>query len=168
MSVIENDMKFDDELINKLLTCEKEIVQGPGKPRLERGNHRVGFELQSVDEEFYFSAFGRYNAMFPENFSVGLVYNLRQEKGSHEILRCNGPHGEHKMFPHHVHFHIHKITIDAIESGLKEDCFIEIANEYTTYEDALRFFVKYINLKPADLKRYFPGRDLQTKLDLDR
>lgn len=71
------------------------------------------------------------------------------------------------MSPHHVHFHIHKITTGAIESGLKEDCFIEITEEYTTYEDALRFFVKYINLKPADIKLYFPGRDLQTKLDLD-
>ncbi|MFQ5633280.1 MAG: hypothetical protein ACE5I1_31330 [bacterium] len=86
-------MKFDNELIDKLLTCEKEIVHGPGKPRLERGHHRIGFELQSIDEEFHFSAFGRCNAMFSENFSVGLVFSPRQEKGSYEILRCNGPHG---------------------------------------------------------------------------
>lgn len=104
---------------------------------------------------------------FLRTFQLDWVYSPRQEKGSYEILRCNGPHGEHKMSPHHVHFHIHKITTGAIESGLKEDCFIEITEEYTTYEDALRFFVKYINLKPADIKLYFPGRDLQTKLDLD-
>jgi hypothetical protein len=160
-------MKFDNELIKKLLICEKEIVQPPSKPKFERGHFRIGFELQSEDKDFYFTAFGRYNATFPENFSVGLVYNPRQEKGSYEILRCNGPHGEHKKFPHHVNFHIHKITTDAIENGLREDSFVEITDKYATFEEAVRFFVRYINLRPQDSKRYFPGRDLQAELFKD-
>ncbi|MBC8181680.1 hypothetical protein H8E88_11210 [candidate division KSB1 bacterium] len=133
-------MEFTDELIGQLKTCPKEIVQSPGKPRLDRGYYRIGFELQSVDQEFFFIAFGRYNLMFPENFSIGLVYSPRHEKGSYEILRCNGPHGEHEMFPHHVHFHIHEITTAAMENGLKEDRNIEITDKYTNFDDALRFF----------------------------
>ena len=161
-------MDFSDEQFDKLITCEKEIVQAQGKPKLERGHYRISFELQSVDKEFYFRAYGRYNAAFPENFSVGLVYNPRHEKGSYDIVRCNGPHGEHRMHPHHVYFHIHKITTTAIESGLKEDCFVEITDKYATFEDALRFFVKYIHLKSADIKRHFPGKNLQTSfLDIE-
>jgi len=157
-------MKFDDDLINKLLSCEKKIIQPPGKPKLERGHYRIGFDLQSVDEAFFFTAYGRYNAMFPENFSLGLKYNPKQERGSFDLLRCNGPHGEHKMYPHHVYFHIHKITTDAMVNGLKEDSVIEITDRYANFEDALRFFVRHINLIPEDIKRHFPGRDLQTQL----
>ena len=160
-------MKFDADIINKLLTCKKKIVQAPGKLKLERGHYRIGFDMQSEDDNFYFSAFGRYNAMFPENFSIGLIYIPKDEKRSYEILRCNGPHGEHKMFPHHVHYHIHKITTDAVESALKEDCFIELTDKYATYDDALHFFVKYINLTADDIKQYFPGDDFQFKLFKD-
>jgi hypothetical protein len=78
-------MTFDDKLIKKLLTCEKEIVQAPGKLKLERGHYRIGFEMQSKDNEFHFGAFGRFNAVFQENFSIGLVYNPKHEKGSYEI-----------------------------------------------------------------------------------
>lgn len=157
-------MKFDEQLILKLLTCPKEIVEAPGKQRLDRGHYRLGFDLQSIDKQFYFSAFGRYNAMFPENFSVGLVFFPKDEKGSYEILRCNGQHGEHMMFPHHNYFHIHKITPVAVNDLMREDCFIETTDKYATFEEALRFFVGYIQLKPNDIQKYFPGRDLQMDL----
>lgn len=157
-------MKFDNEYINKLLSCKKEIVQVPSKIKLEHGHYRIGFEMRSINKEFFFSAFGRFNAMFPENFSVGLVYLPKEERGSFEILRCNGPHGEHRMFPHHIHYHIHKITTDAIDNALKEDSYIEITDKYVKYEDALHFFVKHINLKPDDIEKYFPGENLQFEL----
>jgi len=157
-------MIFSEKLIHKLLNCPKEIVQAPGKPRIEKGHYRIGFELQSVDKEYYFNAFGRYNSTFPENFSVGLIYFPKNEKGSYEILRCNGLHGEHKLFPHHLSFHIHKITIEAIENHLKEDSNIEFTDQYVTFDDALRFFVKYINLNHDDIQKYFPGKDLQLNL----
>ncbi len=96
--------------------------------------------------------------MFAENFSVGLIYVPKQEKGSYEILRCNGPHGEHKLFPHHVHYHIHKITADAMENSLKDDCHIELTDQYGTFEEALHFFVKHIHLKRDDIERYFSGK----------
>ncbi len=102
--------------------------------------------------------------MFPENFSIGLVYSPKHEKGSYEILRCDGPHGEHEMFPHHVHFHIHEITSAALENGLKEDRNMEITDKYTNFDDVLRFFVKHINLKSEDINRFFPGKDLQAEL----
>src|SRR2546430_1685956 len=101
--------------IDQLINCDKKIVTHTTGWRLpawkpDRGHHRIALELQSTDEEFLFNAFGRYNSQFEENFSFGLLYIPKHEKGSYEIVRCNGPHGEHLQYPHHVHYHIHKAT----------------------------------------------------------
>ena len=154
-------MKLDNEFIQILLNSTKEIVQPPNKPKLERGHYRIGFELQSIDKSYFFSAFGRYNVMFQENFSIGLIFIPKDEKGVYELLRCNGQHGEHKMFPHHTYFHIHRASTDAIEQGLREDCGIEITDKYATFEEAVRFFVSLIHLNPEDINKYFPAKDLQ-------
>jgi hypothetical protein len=157
-------MKLTSELLKLLIETPKEIIQPPGKPKLDRGHYRIGFEMQSPDQKYFFSGFGRYNAMFEENFSVGLIFIPKDEKGMLEILRCNGPHGEHKMFPHHNYYHIHKATSETIDQGLKEDSFIELTDKFTTFGDALRFFVRYVHLKPDDIVKFFPDKDSQLEM----
>jgi hypothetical protein len=98
--------------------------------------------------------------MFNENFSFGLVYFPKHEKGSYEIIRCNGPHGEHVQFPHHIHYHIHKATQQNIDIGLKEDSTIEITDGYTNFDEAFRFFVCYINVIQGDINSIFPVKQL--------
>ncbi len=83
-------MALDQNFIDELIRCQKQVIKEPSTWKLDKGNYRMGFELQSVNEEYFFSAFGRYNAMFNENFSFGLVYFPKHEKGSFEIIRCNG------------------------------------------------------------------------------
>ena len=153
-------MQFDELLINELINCEKQIIHPPAALKLEKGHYRIGFELQSNDRKYFFKAFGRYNAVFNENFSVGLIYFPQHEKGSYEVIRCNGPHGEHIQFPHHTYYHIHKASSEAINVGFKEDRMIEITDKYTNYEEALRFFVQYINVNAIDIERYFPPKQL--------
>ncbi len=153
-------MDIDQNVIDELIRCPKRIIKEPTSWKLEKGNYRIGFELQSIDEKYFFTAFGRYNAMFNENFSFGLVYFPKHEKGSYEIIRCNGPHGEHVQFPHHVHYHIHKATKQNIENGLKEDSTIEITTGYTTFDEAFRFFVCYINVIQGDINSIFPIKEL--------
>lgn len=157
-------MKLTETFAQSLIDMPKELIEKPTIPKYEKGHYRMGFELQSTDKKYRFSAFGRYNATFPENFSVGLIYYPQDEKGAYEILRFNGQHGEHKMFPHHSYFHIHKVNDSAIEQGLKEDSYIEVTDKYTTFEDALRLFARTIKLQPEDIARYFPGKDLQLNM----
>jgi hypothetical protein len=152
-------MALDQKTIDELIRCPKLVTKDPSKWKLEKGHYRMGFELQSVDEQYFFTAFGRYNAAFNENFSFGLIYFPKEEKGSFEILRCNGPHGEHRQFPHHVHYHIHKATQQNIEDGLKEDSTVEITAGYTNFDEALRFFVDYIKVEHSDVIKYFPQQE---------
>ena len=157
-------MEWTQEFIDELIKCDKHILKSPTNLKLEFGHYRTSFELQSSDEKYFFSVFGRYNAMFYENFSVGLVFIPKNEKGTYIILRCNGLHGEHRMFPHHSYYHIHKITPDAIHEGLKEEAVIEITEKYSNFEDALNFFVRYIHIDIADITKHFPSKDSQLKM----
>jgi len=151
-------MILDQNKIDELIKCPKKITKKPASWRLERGNYRIDFELQSNDKQYFFSAFGRYNEKFIENFSFGLIYTPKHEKGSFELLRCNGPHGEHKQYPHHTYYHIHIATAENIVKGLKEDSTIIITQNYTTYEEAYRFFIRYINVIPEDYHELFPPK----------
>ena len=153
-------MSLDQKIIDDLILCPKRIIKPPSQWKLEKGNYRTGFELQSEDEKYFFTAFGRYNEMFNENFSFGLVYFPKHEKGRYEILRCNGPRGEHIQFPHHIHYHIDKATQQNIDSGFREDASIEITDQYTNFEEAYRFFVKYINVNQGDIDSIMPPKQL--------
>jgi len=149
-------MILNQNKIEELIKCPKMIIKKNVPWRLERGHYRIDFELQSINKQYFFTAFGRYNEMFNENFSFGLVFIPKDEKRTYELLRCNGPHGEHKQYPHHIHYHIHKATAESIMKGLKEDCAIEITRAYATYEEAYRFFMRYINIRPEDFNNLFP------------
>jgi hypothetical protein len=155
-------VRLTNDLIDELLRCQKKIIELPGRWKLDRGYNRTSFELQSLDEKFFFKAFGRVNTAFNENFSFGLIFFPQHEKGSYEIIRCNGPHGEHKSFPHHNYYHIHIATQQNVDMGLKEDSSIEITHEYTNFEQAYRYFAGRINIIPADMNLLFPP--IQTTL----
>ena len=121
---------YSDELILELLTCEKEIVDAPKNLREDRGNLKMNFTLRSTDGSYSFYGFIRKNVQFSENFSIGLDYNPKEEKGTVVLLRCNGPHGENKVHPHHIGCHIHKATAERINKGLKPEGHIEMTTEY--------------------------------------
>ncbi len=100
------------------------------------------FTLVSSDGQYNFNGFITQNLTFLENFSIGLSYNLKEEKGKMVLLRCNGPHGGTKNIPHHAVCHIHKSTAERINSGLKPEGQIELTNDYATIEEAVQFFVR--------------------------
>ncbi len=151
-------MAINQNFIDELIHCSKQIVKRPSQWKLEKGSWRMGYELESTDKKYFFTAFGRYNEKFNENFSFGLVYLPKNEKGQYEIIRCNGYHGEHLQYPHHEHYHIHKATQESIDSGLKEDGTIEITDGYTNYNEALKFFLRYIHVAKGDIAVMFPPK----------
>ncbi len=157
-------MRYTNELLDQLRTCEKKIIKGPGEFKEERGHRKQDFEMMSIDDEHHFIGFTRQNLHFPENFSVGLMYNPRDERGKIMLLRCNGPHGGNVSVEHHDQFHIHFETAERIDAGKLAPAHVEVTDHYASFDDAIQFFVKTINLRTQDRKQYFPPPTGQGKL----
>jgi len=111
--------------------------------------------MNSKDGQFSFSGFITHNIVFPENFSIGLIYKPREEKGSIVLLRCNGMHGGTIQNPHHAYSHIHTVQADFLSQGSKIENHIDITTEYSTLETAIQFYVNKIDLDPHDRQKYF-------------
>ncbi len=157
-------MVYTDEHIEALIACEKKIVSPPSMEyKEERGHMKKNFSMLSTIDNFSFRGFIRYNMMFIDNFSVGLDYEPREEKGTICLIRCNGTHGENKHLPHHKSFHLHRATAETINSGGRAESFVEPTTEDATLEQAIQYFIKKINLTMADRYKYFP--DIQRLFD---
>ncbi len=159
---------YTDTQIEELIKCEKVIIEPPTREyKEERGHRKKNFTLQSVDGQFNFSVFIRESVHFKENFSIGMDYNPREEKGTICLLRFNGKHGGNTAHQHHFLFHIHKASAYTINSGLKPESNIEKSEEYASLEEAIQYFIKMINLATSDRKKYFPPSDQQLKIGLE-
>ena len=112
--------------------------------------------MESIDGIHSFSGFISKNLTFYENFSLGLVYYPRDEKGTIVLLRVNGAHGPNENMPHHEGAHVHMATADRINAGLKPEGKIETGVPYATIEDAIQYYVKRINVIAVDRQKYFP------------
>lgn len=157
-------MTYTDSDIANLFSCSKEVVTKPKGLKEERGNLRDSFTLKSPDGSYNFNCYIRKLTAFPENFSIGLDYIPKEEKGTIKLLRCNGKHGGTIEFPHHAECHIHKATAFAINNGLDHLSTIELTSEYTTLEEAIQYFIRFININPTDRKNYYPPATGQATL----
>lgn len=158
-------MIFTNELIEELINSPKKITDSPKYAGVGRGSRKTKFSLESLDGEHYFTGFISENLTFQENFSIGLVYYPKDEKGSVVLLRCNGPHGPNALAPHHIGPHIHKATAENITAGLKPESGEIITNvPYATIEDAIQHYVRFINIVPADRQKHFPPPNNQPEL----
>ena len=150
---------YSQEEIDSLVTCAKVITEPPKKEmRCERGTRRNNMTLQSKDGDLEFSVFMRINEDFHENFSIGLNYSPRDERGTLCLLRCNGPHGEFLGgFPSsgsHFRYHVHRAKAENVEGGLRGERGAESTEAYASYKDALAFFLREINVINAS--EYLP------------
>lgn len=152
--------QYTQEEIDALIKCPKTISNN-NPPRkamaLEKGHYRNGMDLQSLDGKNKFQVYMRKNAKFEENFTIGLDYIPADGSGRITLLRCNGPHGGHINTwefesPHFGH-HIHIAKADNINDGLKSDIYAEVTQKYSTYFDALFYFLKYCNIQGYE--KYF-------------
>jgi hypothetical protein len=151
---------YSKEEIEKLLSCAK-IIKTPPKAQmvLEKGSYRNDMGLISTDDKLEFDVFMRKNMDFPENFSIGIEYKPRGEK-SFCLLRCNGPHGKFKGEPEetesvHFHYHFHKAKPENLERGIRAEQNGEITKGYASFEDALPYFLKTINVEGYE--SHFPA-----------
>jgi hypothetical protein len=162
---------YSQDEIDDLISCPKVIIEPPKKEmRSERGTRRNNMELRSAEGDLEFSVFMRINEDFPENFSVGLNYSPRDERGTLCLFRCNGPHdhlvGTVSTFKAHFGFHVHRAKAENIEAGLRPECGGELSEGYASYRDALAFFLRRINVINA-LEHFPEFSQLTLPLDLE-
>lgn len=148
-----------DELINKFITEEKIITEPPKRDFKEENQHlRNDFQLTSSDGLRKYSVFIRKHINFLENFSIGLVFHS-EEGTSYNLFRCNGNHGEVvadilNPIPH-FGYHTHIIIANLLENNINDPKQSELTNEYASYEQAINYFCRYVNIRNAE--RYFPN-----------
>ena len=158
---------YTDDFINSLISCPKIIIEAPKEVGNTRGSSKTKFGMSSADGHFRFSGFISVNNTFKENFSIGLVYAPKDERGKICLLRCNGLHGETIKVPHHTFFHIHTVSADDLNNDIKFEKQIKKTEEYSTLEDAIQFYIKHINIVPEDRKKYFPPPTGQIELEFN-
>ena len=149
--------------MDDLLTCSKAVKEPPTHDfHVEFGLRRKDAVLTAEGHSGIFRVFLRINGDFAENFSVGLRYRPSDDRGEITLLRCNGKHGDfNRSFrPEHPHcyFHIHRATQKALDRGERAESVASITNEYASFEEAVEFFVRSINLNGVDAEKYFPQK----------
>jgi hypothetical protein len=130
-----------------LIVCPKEVTEKPSANyRIDRSYRRKDFTCSSIDGTHLFKAFIKVNEEFIENFSVGLTYLAKDGTGSLILMRCNGRHGPHAIWPHHNTFHIHFLDEESLVSGVYAERHIEETSEYTNVEEATWYFVNKVGI----------------------
>ncbi len=161
-------MVFTNELIEELISCPKKVTDSPKDSGVGRGSYKTKFYLESTDGNHSFSGFISRNLTFQENFSIGLVYHPKDEKGKIVLLRVNGPHGPNENAPHHEGPHVHLSTAERINAGLKPEGMIETNVPYSTVDDAIQYYIKRINIIPADRHKHFPTPNNQIDINFEK
>lgn len=146
---------YTDLFIQQLITCQKVVTDPPKEKDARSGYTKMVFALSSSDNQFSFTGFMTQNAVFPENFSVGLVYKPKEEKGTIVLLRCNGMHGGTVQHPHHAYCHIHTVRAEFLNQGSKVENHIETTDQYSTFDSAIQFYISKINIDPSDRQKHF-------------
>ena len=157
--------------IERLISCPKNVQDPPRRqgPKLVDADYRNDMKLAASNQgpenpaPGEFTVFMRQSEDFPENFSIGLTYHPNDGRQEITLVRCNGKHGifnsRTNFNPDHAHwdFHIHRADAALLDVGFKAEKIAQKTTEYASYEEALPFFLKMINLDDRDVERYFPS-----------
>ncbi len=139
--------------IEELIRCPKKIIEPPKKQmKSDRGNLRNSMKLESLDGQYSFLVFMRRNEKFPEDFSIGIDLHSNIELGRIALFRCNSPHGGKNAESEDIHFshHTHTISAQRFRKGIKKPDLREVTKEYASFEEALLFFIREVNIIDAD------------------
>lgn len=74
-------LMYTDLFIQELIVCQKTITESPKDSGISRGSYKTTFGMTSIDGLYSFSGFISRNIKFQENFSIGLTYIPKEEKG---------------------------------------------------------------------------------------
>ncbi len=67
--------------IDSLILCEKQIIEPPKKNMASKNRSlRNDMKLSSVDRVSFFTVFMRISEFFPDDFTIGLIFNSLKGK----------------------------------------------------------------------------------------
>lgn len=149
-------MNISSEWLEELIASAKKVTIPPKKEMIiERQCRRNQFDAYSPELDETFHVFMRQNCILPDDYSVGLMWN-RKEAEPIIIFRCNGPHGGNENISHKFCTHIHRLNLElALEDVFRENDTTE-TEEYSTFEDALFFFLSRCGFNTNEMQPYFP------------
>ena len=146
--------EYTQEELERLISCSKIIVDPPKREmKLIRGNLCNSMKLESKDGEHGFLVFIRKHERFAENFSVGLTFQHKDQRGKSTIIRCNGPTAySNNPLDCNVHFsyHIHRMSIEDFNNGCEHPYDKMPSKDYASYEEALSYFINLVNIHGAE------------------
>jgi hypothetical protein len=154
---------YTDEMIAELISCRKEVLVPPKRSLASQNGHKRN-EMTLNSDARLFRVFMRISEAFEENFSIGMEY-LPPSDSPLMLVRCNGPHGNvlgPGADPGHPHwgYHVHRATQASIEKGKKAEAGATLTDGYNSYEEALRFFLREVNV--VDGLKHFSGFSQKT------
>ena len=154
-------MTYTQKDIDALISCAKNISDPPKRDlRLVGAHLRKDMKLVGVNVDGEFSVFFRRSEDFPENFSIGLIYDPKDGSGEIVLVRCNGQHGVFggTFDPNHPHwgYDIHWAAETTIAAGLRPEHHTGSTTAYASFEEAVQHFVKLINLDSSEANKHFP------------
>lgn len=150
---------LSDADIEQLISCAKSFKhkKAPKKEEVLKDLNYLNWALLVNDADQEFRMFTRRNSIFIENFSIGLDYLPRDGTTPIPLIRCNGQHGDQlnrlKDDSHHNKFHVHHAIEQAFSAGLNPLMHADVTDEYGTFQEALAFFVRKVNIIGAE--KYF-------------
>jgi hypothetical protein len=147
---------FTDEFIEELISCPKTVTQGLRTGKSRGAFTKKEFRMQSLDGKFQFKGSLNQNSFFQEDFSLVFIYYHKEDGGRYSLLRCNGIHGANKHIPHHNVTHEHTVRAADLNVGIKDEKYVKEVTAYTTFEQAVQYYVKRINIIDDDKQKYFP------------
>lgn len=154
MSII-NAHNLTEQFIDELISCEKNIIAPPLPKNKTNGLHKeTGLQLESLDKQHRFSVFIREHIELMESFSVGLIYH-RDKETDLIIIRYNGSHVHKNLLTNESieGFHTHKLSMKAVNLGLKGEIQAKITKEYSTLRGSLMNFFQDMHV--ANFQKYF-------------
>jgi hypothetical protein len=160
---------YSQKDIDDLIACPKEISEPPKKDmKLADAHWRNDMKLVASNGILgEFLVFMRRSEDFPENFSIGLIYQPNDGRAEVVLLRCNGQHGVYNggagnaSHPH-WDYHIHVASEKALEAGERAERHADKSSAYASFEEAVQYFILRVNLSNRDVEKYF--RTNQTSL----
>lgn len=149
-------MDISPKRLEELITSAKQIMVSPKKGMtIERQCKRNQFDAVAPELDETFHVFMRQNCTLPDDYFIGLMWN-RKEEESITLFRCNGPHGGNENIPHKFCTHIHRLNLElATEDVFRENDTTE-TDAYSTFEDALFFFLAHCGFDTSEMQPYFP------------
>ena len=139
---------MDQKIFESLIGIPKVITEPPKKNDVIQHQSRQNKLLvKSFDEQYLFEVYWRQHIVFFENFSVGIRWLPRDGTPPLTLMRCNGPHGEHRLHEHHVSSHVHFLDWDDADEGITIPKNVGLTSDYSTLEEALIYSLRSWNVQ---------------------